>query len=942
MKSVVRNNRGSVLWVALVAIMVAMSIALSMLQTSVTNVKSQDQYTSQSNSFFATHGATELVMSDLWGRFNGQNPAASNYTPNFVTFLNNNVTFTQISTGSGDSVAEDFRLGPSSYTLSATLGAVPVLDNPTKVYRAKLTNFNNITMGDRMITGVRLYKKERPKPGQFILDLLVVAETQKYLGTDAGAQASLVTATAEGRKGEMFQPQWENQLFVFTSPPKFNGFDYALLTKNLTCTMCHMRVRSRSLLDNMAAVAADPSTPKNLYGNFDRIKVGITDFLGVRSGSMYSTLDGSLYHRGTLQYEGSHANLTPSQFSSDTTWSVAFNNNATTVQQDPSTGFVTATPFVNMTTDSSGNTIPQPAAGGNLYLNYSTTNAGQTDGVLPTNNFPKGFPEIPSSVTLPTGQVINGPNSKVDAAEVTAQMTDLTSLVNPSNPSSITGGIAVTLAPNTQYSQTNLPPTVGSTVSTSAGSVAAAAANISASYTGNVILVGTQANPIKIDGKVVIDGDVVIRGYVQGAGQIYASGNIYAPGDVIYNNVNVGTINEKFGVNNDPDPKKQTNLLGLVAGKNIVVGDYLSQVTHWDSSKTDFFKPYTYNPTTKVLTANPGSPEPGKKQTYVAGSSSNNNVGPYPMDLNPTFSLPSGSTIAGGGTVQSTYSASNFANFTVEQMAYFNRNELSKVLKKLPTSDPTAATSYAGTAGVTNPNYDPNYIPRFYSMYKYDPANPATNPAQAFLYSGSTWDNTNKHWNGTDDPHVYEFMTPVDSLPVGSLSDAAMFAKNVINVHPDWISPATMMRILSDEADKHVAVVADPQYGTSASNYQVPDRRLDGVLYTNNAIFCIERKQSQYYNPATGTWSKVNAKTGGYMQVNGALIAPDTGILVTGNAANNFTNNSANRQAFVVNYDARTKNFMALGNQDFSSYTLWGASRNGMVRNAQSFMPTAP
>src|SRR6185436_20920594 len=90
------RSRGSVLWVALVAIMIAMGIALSMLQTSVTNVRSQDVYTSQSNSFFATHGATELVMSDLWGRFNGQSPTAPTYQPNFVLWLNANVTFTQV------------------------------------------------------------------------------------------------------------------------------------------------------------------------------------------------------------------------------------------------------------------------------------------------------------------------------------------------------------------------------------------------------------------------------------------------------------------------------------------------------------------------------------------------------------------------------------------------------------------------------------------------------------------------------------------------------------------------------------------------------------------------------------------------------------------------------------------------------------------------------
>src|SRR5579862_394047 len=942
MKLNVARSRGSVLWVALFAIVIAMAIALSMLQTSVTNAKSQDQYTASNNSFFATHGATELVMSDLWGRFNGQNTTASGYTPVFATWLSNNATFSQINSGSGDSVAEDFRLGPNSYTLAQTTGAVPTLDTPTKVTRAVMTGYNNINLGDRMITGVRLYRKDRPQAGHYIMDLLIVAETQKYLGNNATNQATAVQSTNAGMQTELFQPQWESQLFNFTSPPNFNGFDYALLTKNLTCTMCHMRVRNRSLLDNQAAALAGGS--KSLFGNFGRVKVGITDYLGIRTGQMYSTIDGTLYHRGTLEYEGSHANVTPAQFVSDTVWSMAFNTNATTMAQNAATGMESATQFVNATTDASGNPIPVPAPGGNLYLNYSSTAGGQTDGNLPSSNFPVPFPEIPTSTTLTTGQVINGPNHKVDAAEVIAQEVGLTSAVDGVSPSSIKGGIAVTLAAGTQYTQTNLPGSIGATVSTGAGNVAAAAANIQQTYTGNVVLVGTQANPIQIDGKVVIDGDVVIRGYVQGTGQIYASGNIYAPGDVIYNDVGVGTLNEQFGVNSNTDPKKQTNLLGLVAGKNIVVGDYLSEVTHWDSSQTDFFNPYTYNPSTKVLTPNPGSPDPGLKQTYVSGSTTNNHIGSYPMDLNPVVTLPTGSKYASGTSISTStqFAGSNFANFTVEQMSYFNRNELMKVLKKLPTSDPTQASSYSGSAGVTNPNYDPNYIPRFYSLYPYNAASPSTTPAQAFLYSGSAWDPVNNHWNGTDDPHVYEYMTPVDSMPAGSISDAAIQAKNVINVHPDWISPTTMMRILSDEANNHVPVIADAEYGTSSNNYQVPDRRLDGVLYTNNAIFCVERQQSQYYNPSTGKWSKVAAKTSGYMQVNGALVAPDTGILVTGNGANNFTNDSSNRQAFLVNYDSRTKNPVVVNNQDFSSYTQWGVTRVGMVRNAKSFMPTAP
>lgn len=972
MNAIHRKPRGTVLLVAMVAIVVALTVALSMLQTTVANSKSQDQATVDNTASVSTHAATEFVMSDLWAGFNGQLPASNPAYPNFFNYLNSKLTFTTVSNGSADSVAEDFRSGPNSYTSGAN-GVAPVLDNPTKVYRALVTSYNNIRFGDRIITGVRVYKKERPVPGQIIADILVVAETQKYTGVTAAAQAITVSNSTPTDVTVNFAPQWEAQLFKVSSPPDFNGFDYALLTKNLTCTCCHFRARNRALVDNLngykywnSALSPNPASPATKAGNvamyqsqwdnIDRVKVGITEYLGVRSGQEYSQIDGTLYTRGQIQFEGNHNNMTPAQVMAEQLDSSLFTSNTSNgakIDQDNTTGTPTACPFANATTDASGNPIGTPAANGNMYLNYGSTNQSQTDGQLPANNFPAAFPEIPKTVTLSTGN-ITAPNGAVDADEVTAMKTGMVASTDPTKPSTLTGGSAVTLAAGTNYTNPSLP--AGAAVTTSAGNVTPAAANISQSYTGNVVITGTIANPIKIDGKVVIDGDVVIRGYVQGTGQIYASGNIYIPGDVIYNNDNVGTVAETFGTKTNPDGTKTTNLLMMAAGKNVVVGDYLSQVTHWDSNNADFYTGFNYNSSTKKVTPVTGQPEPGMKQSF--SPIANSYINPNQMDIAPTITLPAGAdltALASGSLTKSptgaNWGGTNFANFTVEQFAYFNRNELMKVMPKLPSGDPTLASSYT-TSAANNPSYDPNYVPKFYSMYKYNPAAPATTPPLAFIYNGSTYtyDSSaanNSHWNGTDDPHVYDYFTSIDNMPAGSISTAAKEGRTIINIHPEWIPPATMMRIISDEQDKHVPVIADPQYGAATSSlstaYQIPDRRLDGVMYTNNAIFCVERKQSNYYNPATGTWSKVAAKSGGYMQVNGALIAPDTGILVTGNAANNFTNDSSNRQAFLINYDARVKAFNSNSNQDFSNNPVkaWGIKRRGLVMT-RSTMPLAP
>jgi hypothetical protein len=288
----------------------------------------------------------------------------------------------------------------------------------------------------------------------------------------------------------------------------------------------------------------------------------------------------------------------------------------------------------------------------------------------------------------------------------------------------------------------------------------------------------------------------------------------------------------------------------------------------------------------------------------------------------------------------------------MQQLTIYNRNELMKTMPILPTQDPTQAASYtAAGGGVPNvPNattpansppeatlYDPNYIPKFYSFYPYDAANPQTNPALALLYNGSTYSTSNKSWTGVTDPHGFDYFMSVDSMPVGSVSTAAQFAKNVINVAPNWIAPQTMLRIVSSEQEIRVAVSADVENGTGPS-YQVPDRRLDGVMYTKNAVLCIERSKAQHYDPATGTWSRVNTVSGGRVQVNGALIAPDTGLLICDGPEHDSW---PGRQNFIINYDSRVKNLLAIANQDFSSFNNWGVTRITMVRNT-GFAPPAP
>ena len=95
----------------------------------------------------------------------------------------------------------------------------------------------------------------------------------------------------------------------------------------------------------------------------------------------------------------------------------------------------------------------------------------------------------------------------------------------------------------------------------------------SAADKGALVLVGTQADPIVINGPVVVDSDVIIKGYVKGQGTIYSGRNIHIIGDIKYVNP------PNWGHTDSDDESVETSnskkdMLGLMAKGNVVIGDY--------------------------------------------------------------------------------------------------------------------------------------------------------------------------------------------------------------------------------------------------------------------------------------------------------------------------------------------------------------------------------
>jgi Tfp pilus assembly protein PilX len=100
-------------------------------------------------------------------------------------------------------------------------------------------------------------------------------------------------------------------------------------------------------------------------------------------------------------------------------------------------------------------------------------------------------------------------------------------------------------------------------------------------WDGNVIIDAGRINDVgqdkavTINGTIHVNGDVVIRGQVKGRGRIVARGNIYVVGDLVY-----GCGNHACRITDTdstlPSYRNWRNLpmLGLLAGGNVIVGDY--------------------------------------------------------------------------------------------------------------------------------------------------------------------------------------------------------------------------------------------------------------------------------------------------------------------------------------------------------------------------------
>jgi len=312
-------------------------------------------------------------------------------------------------------------------------------------------------------------------------------------------------------------------------PASWQGLDFGLLANNITCTICHAQVDNAHRYFNR-----DPEK----FGTFPRVKVGALEALHLRN-EVYSSIAGTLYLAGKAL---THTGLPIGDWGTRDFKSAEFDGLGWLAQgRRGDTSAADLDPAHALS----------PAPFENLYLQYGIGGAGQVDGYMP-RSFPSVFPDD-GGIDPVSKRPVPGDagNRQVDPSEFFAATFDA--------DGTIAGGSIQVLGSSESYGSAG--EILSESTPHTRGSIAGALA-------GNVVLRGTRANPILLDGTLAIDGDLVISGFVQGEGTLKVSGNVYVPSDLRYLDAE-GNGGRSFGV----AAGGTENALALAAGGNIMVGN---------------------------------------------------------------------------------------------------------------------------------------------------------------------------------------------------------------------------------------------------------------------------------------------------------------------------------------------------------------------------------
>ena len=316
---------------------------------------------------------------------------------------------------------------------------------------------------------------------------------------------------------------------VFTiEPERWDGLDFVLLANNINCIMCHTNV------DDARRVFASTATLDG--GDYQRARVGSIESFQLREDPA-STIAGTLYLGGPAVDADGHEiadwaelNLKGAELDSEGRLVEDGFGDIISLDLEPA-DIANPSPYENLYTD---------------YLDYGSP----VDGTLP-DSFPSPFRDD-GGVDLSNGTpLLTGADNRiVDDAEFATTVA--------SHAGNASGGAISIIPDGTQITTAAATSQILNGTDTQLGAVTA----------GNVVMTGTDTNPVRINGDLAIDGDLIISGPIEGTGSLWVRGNIYVTGDLEYADAVVDN-ERQFGVSANGVP----NALALATGGNIVIGD---------------------------------------------------------------------------------------------------------------------------------------------------------------------------------------------------------------------------------------------------------------------------------------------------------------------------------------------------------------------------------